>query len=469
LSAARDPSGRRALCTLVLLALSIARRDTAHAEEVKPSAVEVAGALPSQQPAAQPEQPDQTEQRTDPTEPSRDEPLLALPGNAGAAEHEATAIPGDPWGDVGSAGLLSLRALFQARYASTFAAPSQSARASYAVREDYLAQQNDGFALQRVFLRVGSDPSPYLGFKAVIDLAELIDGDPEDVLKQAYASLRAIPGKLELVVGLFKLPFSVLELDASSRFEFADFGPVNRLVSELGFAGRDLGVQAFWAPLRKAKRLRLSLGSFGSHANGEHDSPFGALAARIESKPNKHVRLGVDWVEHTKRVTYDRPFDTSDKDELPNPPDPLYPAQRRWDKGRALSADVRFKNKGLMVRGEFLYGDRVDRDERYGARTFWAAWGIAAYRIDLPSHVRLLPALRYEWLDADREHEVGVHQTFALALNVLFWERTRFVLELTRREVQADTPLLDQPKPLQLEPYLALDSTRVIAQLQLEL
>lgn len=411
---------------------------------------------------------------TDPTEPLHSRPLLTLPlGGEGQpadeSDNEEISVPGDPWGDVGSEGLISLRALFQTRYISTFSKKSTSARASYVVREENLAQNNDGYSLNRVFMRIGSDPSKYLGFKAVMDFAELIDGDPEDVLKQAYASLRPIPEHLELVVGLFKLPYSTVELDASSRFELADLGQANRLVGDLGFAGRDLGVQLLAAPLKKAKRLRLSLGVFKGHAKDEHDSPAGSVGARVETKPNKSLRFGADFVQHTKAITYNRPFETSDKDELPNPPDPLYPAQKRWDKGHALSADARYKKKGLMLRGEWMYGDRVDIDERYGAKTWMAVWALAAYRIDITDAVRLLPAIRYEWLDANREANVGVQNQISLALNVLFWERARFVLEVTNINVQAGTPFLNQPKPLQAEPFLALDSTRIIGQLQLEL
>jgi hypothetical protein len=385
-------------------------------------------------------------------------------------EGEEVAIPGDPWGDVASDGLISIRALFQGRYISTFAKKSRSERESYRVREDYQVQQNDGYSLNRVFMRIGADPSKYVGFKAVLDFSELIDGDPEDVLKQAYVTLRPLPQKLELVIGLFKLPFSVLELDASSRYEFADFGQTNRLNGDLGYAGRDTGVQLLWSPLRKAKRLRVSLGVFRGHMHDEHDSPAGVAAGRIETKPDKHWRIGASFVQHTKAVTYNRPFNTSDKDELPNPPDPLYPAQKRWAAGHAMSADLRYKKKGLMLRGEAQLGDRIDIDGRYGAKTFWAAWGMAAYRVDVTDTVRLLPAVRFEWLDADYQHkDRGVQQQLSVALNVLFWERARFVLDMTRIDVQSGTILINQPKPLLTDPFLALDHVRVTGQLQLEL
>ena len=385
-------------------------------------------------------------------------------------EGEEVSLPGDPFGDTASAGLISIRTLFQARYVSTFSESSHSERASYRVREENLDQQNDGYEINRLFLRLGSDPSKYLGFKTVLDFAELISNDPEDVVKQAYASLRPIPQRLEFTVGIFKLPFSTLELDASSRYEFSDFGSANKLTGDIGFSGRDLGVQLIGSPLKKAKRLRLTLGVFRGHSHDEHDSPAGVVAARIESKPNKHWRLGADIVHHTQSVTYNQPFSTSNKDELPNPSDPLYPYAKTWLKGQAMSADVRYKKKSLMVRGEGQYGDRIDHDARYGAETWFAAWGLIAYRVEVTDTVRLLPAVRFEWFDADLEHkDRGVQQQLSFATTVLFWDRVRFMVEATRVHVEPNTPVLNQPKPLQVDPYLALSHTRLIAQLQLEL
>lgn len=412
----------------------------------------------------------------DPSEPSRRPALISLPSK-GATPSEATseesepevrAAPGDPFGSTSGDGLLSLRALFQLRYQSSFARASQSPRESYAVREDWLVQQDDGFSFNRLFLRVGSDPSPYLGFKTVLDFSELIANDPEDVVKQAYVSLRPIPNHLELVLGMFKLPFSTLELDASSRFEFAHFGEANRLTNRLGFAGRDLGLQLIAAPFKKPQRLRIMLGAFRGHAYGEHDLPIGAIAGRLEVKPNKLLRFGVDGVLQPRAFRYKRPFNDSNKDVVPNPTDPRYPTQKRWDDGYAVSADLRIKKKGFLLRGEAMYGARVDADERYGARSFWAAWAIAAYRIDA-GRVQILPAVRYEWLDADIEYARGVQVQLSGSLSLLLMGRIRVMFDVSASDVQDNTIYLAQPKPLQAEPYLALDTLRGTLQVQVEL
>jgi hypothetical protein len=389
-------------------------------------------------------------------------------GAAPAEDDLQESVPGDPWGDVDGTNLISLRALFQTRYSSTFAEASQNSRESYQVREDYLVQHDDGWSIHRMLVRLSSDPIKYIGFKAVIDLAELIDDDADSVMKQVYTTLSPLPGRVEFVVGMFKLPFSILELDPSSRYEFYSLGPTNQLLGDLGFAGRDTGLQLLVAPLPKKKRLRLSAGIFQGHAEDEHDSPAGAVAGRAELKPKKWLRLGADAVYHVKSLTYNRPFNTSDNDALPNPPDPLYPAAKHWGKGGAYSADERFKKKGFMARGEFVYGDRIDLDRRYDARRFWSAWGIFAYGFDA-GPLKLIPAVRAEWLDTDPDHGNGMYRTLSGSISTVFLSRARVLLDVTHTDVQPNTPLFDQPKPLQAMPYMALDNLRVTAQLQLEL
>src|SRR5262245_43750479 len=65
---------------------------------------------------------------TDPTEPSDVAPLITIPHrdeakeerDEGEGEAESSAAPGDPWGSAVGDDLLSLRALVQFRYVTTF-------------------------------------------------------------------------------------------------------------------------------------------------------------------------------------------------------------------------------------------------------------------------------------------------------------------------------------------------------------
>ena len=375
---------------------------------------------------------------------------------------------GDPWGD-GQKGIavgpLTLRFLLQTRYVATFAEPSTNSRPSYAVREEYIAQQGDGWKVNRLFLRLAAEPSPYLGAKMILDFAELMSDNADGMVKQAYVTLRPIPKRLEIQAGVFKLPYSIMELDAIAQYTLADLGHADSLIKDLGFAGRDIGVMVTGAPLPKKKLLRASLGIFRGHSHDEHDSPFGALGARLESHPVKGLRLGVDWVEHPFDVTYNRPFETGSKDVNPNPPDPAYPYSRSWTKGRAWSADVTFDRWKALLSVEAMIGNRVDRDERFGAETFAAVWALASYRFRV-GPIQLMPGARIEFLDADREHRTGLRRTISGGLNVILTKSVRTLIDVTRTDVDAETPALDPPLPLVMPPYYELDSTRVTAQLQ---
>jgi hypothetical protein len=392
------------------------------------------------------------------------------------AAHEERAhkdsFTGDPFGDdVGGAdgattGVLNLRVLLQARYRQTFAKPSKNTRPGYALREDVLVHDGDGFAVQRLFLRLGAEPLPKLGFKAILDFAKL--DKPENVLKQAYATVRAVPKRVEVAIGILKLPFSTMELDPIARYELSELGATDDLVKNLGFAGRDVGVELMVAPFAKPKLLRLSLGAFGGHAKDEHASPLGAVGARIESKPWKGLRLGVDAVAMPNSQDYKRPFETSGKDVLPNPPDPLYPRERRWAAGKAYSADASFERHHLTLRAEGLLGDRVDVAERYGARSFWAAWALLAYDVHA-GWLRFTPVVRAEWLDLDRDHDVGQRRELSFGVGVPYKKKMRLLFDARRTSVQKGTPVLESPKPLPALPYFDRSSTRITAQLQLEL
>lgn len=395
----------------------------------------------------------------------------AAPDKDKDPEEEAPkeSFTGDAFGDeLGgkSVGPLSFRALLQTRYRQTFAKASRNTRPGYALREDTLVHDGDGFDLERLFLRVSSEPTPELAFKAILDFAKL--SNPENVLKQAYVNVRPLPKHVEIAVGILKLPYSTMELDPIARFELSDLGGTDDVIKNLGFGGRDIGAELMVAPLAKPKLLRLSLGAFRGHAKDEHASPLGAIGARIESKPLKGLRLGIDAVGMPTSQDYKRPFETSGKDVLPQPPDPLYPREQRWAAGKAYSADAGYDRHHLRLRAEVLIGDRVDVDERYGARSFWAAWALAAYDVHV-GFLRLTPALRAEWLDLDRDHDVGRRRELTAGIAFPYKKAVRLLFDVKRTDVQRGTPVIDSPKPLPAVPYFDRSNTRVTAQLQVEL
>jgi hypothetical protein len=389
-----------------------------------------------------------------------------------AASDDVVPLVGDSWGgnprESMRFGILSFRFLLQARYARTFAAESENPRTSYREIENTLARDGDGWSIHRLFVRIGVDPSKYLEMKTIVDLAELIHDNVDNAVKQAYVTFKPIPKHLELTVGVFKLPFSVLELDPIANYRLADTGAADSLVKDLGFAGRDIGAEITLAPLSKPKRLRLALGVFRGHAHDENGAFVGALGARIESQPWKGLRFGIDWVGHPYEVVYRNATDTSNKDIVPNPADPMYPRAETWTRGQAVSADAKFQRYHLTFMVEGMLGTRVDYDTRYGAGSFAAIWAVLGYRFAV-GPIHLMPVVRVEWLDADREHDVGLRRELSFAVNFDVTQSVRFVIDVSRTDVQANSPVLDMPKPLPADPYYELDETRVVGQLQVAL
>jgi hypothetical protein len=270
---------------------------------------------------------------------------------------------------------------------------------------------------------------------------------------------------LDLQLGVVKLPFSILELNPTARFEFADYGPGNELTKDLGFAGHDIGAQLVIAPLEKSRWLRATLGAYRAHAHDEHASPLGMLGARVESEALKHLRCGVDVLWQPRSYQYKEAFNTSSKDVLPNPPDPLFPASEYWGDAYAASADVSFTPKRFSARAEGMLGKRGDRVTAYGANHFAGAWLILSHRFEV-GDTKLRPAVRGEWFDADSTRRGGTRRALSGSFTTEFSKRIQLMLDVTHIWVEPKTPVLDPPKPFPETPYLDLDATRITLQLQ---
>lgn len=354
-------------------------------------------------------------------------PLVSLLLWANAARAQPSAAELD--------GMFELQTLLQVRYTQTLAAPSDDARPGFAVRDDAFVHHHDSFRLRRAYLRVFAEPAPWLQAKGVLDFAKLDHGHPEDVIRQAYVQLTPIPKHLELAAGYFKLPYSIMKLTSASKLPVADKGSTAELVTDLGFAGRDLGARVRVMPLTKHKRLRLSLGAYRGHLQDAHAVPLGAAAARAELRPSKGVLLGASVVHHAAEV-------------------------ERWSRGTAWGADASYRHKKQwLVRAEGLWGDRVDSDERDGAGTYFGAFALFELRVPL-GPLTLQPCVRAEWLDADLEHDVGTRRVYTLALQLMFDRHVRVLLDATHTDVEDDSPST---------PYVEHDHTRATAQLQVEI
>lgn len=317
------------------------------------------------------------------------------------SNHDGDAIPAGPSGD--SENGFSIRSLLQTRYQQTWADGG-------GILDRERTFDNDGYRLERAFLRFTDDPSKQVGVKVLVDLAELTRKNVKQTVKLAYMRLRPMK-RVEFTFGVQKRPFSLLELNPIASYELANVGVIDDLIKDLEFGGRDVGAMARIEPLTKKKWLRLFLGAFKGQASGREASAAGVINARAVSKALKFVELGADVAWH--------PTDTES-----------------IDKGVATSGDATIEVAQFSLRLEGLWGTRDDVLTRLQAKHFLGSWALATYQIPVGNLV-LMPALRAEWVDLDRGHAGGAVTLLSGAMNVLLPQGIRLLLDVSHTNAQA--------------------------------
>jgi hypothetical protein len=319
--------------------------------------------------------------------------------------------------------------------------------------------KDNGFALQRAFLRGFVKPYKWLSAKLLVDFAEFAYSNPQQALKQVYGEIRPFK-RLEITFGLFKRLYGLAELLPIAEWEFADVGAIDDLIQLTQFGGRDVGVMVRADPLPKRKWLHVYLAAYGgagegaqvtgttgtTHNGPDFAAPSALLEGRLESRPIKHVMLGLTgaW----------RPQSAENADTID---------EARVSKGKAVAADGTISNSILELRGEWLWGDRTDVATRMAAETYMGAWGMLALRWAIDGVV-VMPAFRFEWLDADREHPEGYRYIYTGALNVDITRQLRILLDFSHYD------MAPRGYPISSLPGIFSKDTDIfIAQLQLKI
>jgi hypothetical protein len=334
----------------------------------------------------------------------------------------------DEFGDVNIAGGFSLRSLTQVRFLRTWPAGGNSDETA-TVRDD------DGWRLQRQFLRLSAVPNKRLQAKLTIDFAEFLKKNTKKSLKLAYAVIRPFKW-LEITAGLFKRRFSLLELLPIADFELTDEGLTDNLIKDLGFGGRDIGASFRISPLAKKRLLSIYLGAYAGDPEEGYNTSIGKLLnARIESKPFPFLRLGIDGSWRTSVSAGHEKY-----------PDYLQETTTLTP-GKAFSADVTYSANGLEIRAEVMYGDRTDAMWIQPDVKFLSTWALAAYRFKL-WNFGLMPAVRFERLDGEANRAGGARVYATAGINLLFTDQLRLLIEASRYSVEAGSrALTERPWP----------------------
>jgi hypothetical protein len=386
--------------------------------------------------------------------------LLAAPAHAKPKQHNSAAdkaaenggapiedVPQQATGDeefggddATAPGTYTIRSLTQTRYRWTVAdmhlLDSRTA-ADYGTGAPYYrdvirntAIDNNGFRLERVFLRATAAPTRAIGVKLLVDFAELVHKNQKAALKLAYTKLRATDS-ISVTVGYFKIPFSLLELLPIAEYEFADVGPTDDLIKDLGIAGRDIGAMVDVAPLAKKRYLHVQVGAFlGDNKGPQQWAGPGIIALRATSRPWSHLQLGADCIDRVHTI-----------DDYVDEADPNSKFEK-YATGIACSADASLTYKRFSLRAEGMRGKRVDTPLVPDRRThnFTAGWVIASYKMKLRKKFALYPSVRLEHLDEDQPNSAQGSTTYLSGSFTLeFFPGTRLLFDLTRANVQIGT------------------------------
>jgi hypothetical protein len=162
----------------------------------------------------------------------------------------------------------------------------------------------NSFYIKKARVKLRWKPSDRLLGVIKADLAELADS-PSRVLKDAYIQM-AFADFAQLKAGQFKKPFSVYKLYSSSEIKTINRGTGNRrIVSDLNYGGRDIGVQ-LQGRIIEALRFDYSLGVF--NGSGPAIKDFGNskdIAARLNISPVRQLTLGINgtlkFIDHNQK------------------------------------------------------------------------------------------------------------------------------------------------------------------------
>jgi hypothetical protein len=387
----------------------------------------------------------------------------------------------DPFGEsaAGPVGSLTFRTLTQIRYGQTWIKDDEptdfDGKIAYEASK-VTAQANDGWGLNRAFLRVTGQPTKHVGAKLLVDFAEFLHKSPKRAIKLAYGEFDPW-SRLQITAGLFKRTFSLLELLPIADFELADVGPTDDLIKDLGFGGRDIGAMVRISPLPKKKMMHVFVGTYaGDNEEGYDARPWKVVTGRVELRLIKALRLGANaaW----RPLSNVARFDHTGSSSRAFPPYEGFMFGSEYvelGKGKAWGGDASLAIDRFALRAEFLTGTRTDLIYRGDARTFLSGWGIASFRIPVDTW-SLLPTVRVEWLDTDRQHDTGGRLYLTGALNFDFTANLRLVVDLSYVHAQYGSQSLhDIPwypgNPFKLGPIRPNEADRygLIVQMQLKL
>jgi hypothetical protein len=294
------------------------------------------------------------------------------------------------------------------------------------------ARETDGLRPRRLLLNMAGTPPGPLSWQVRFDFAKLLyDPDPTQIVRWAYGEYALVP-RIVLTAGIFDIPFSLFETMDEAEIEVAERGPTHELLHHLRFTERDLGVLVTVYPFKEKDWLQAIFGVLNGGADGAqgYRGP-GLLAGRLTSRLRKHLQIGAGlaWRPRPLNAWWEE----------------LRFYYQAYDKGLVYGTDVTLSFPRVVLRAEWVAGDRTDNDvmvplmqRRGDARTFMSGWAMILFRFQV-GQVVVRPVGRAEWLDTDLEHDTGGVVHLTAAVNVDLSPRMRILADFSRHFVQIGT------------------------------
>jgi len=272
--------------------------------------------------------------------------------------------------------------------------------------------KRDGFDIRRARLDVKGNFTPYFSYRLQADFA----GSPK--LMDAYAEIK-LNDYLNFTVGQFKIPFSMENLAALTKFELIDFSQaVDALVARGNDViknqnGRDIGIQLGGTLVRSGNNpvVEYRLGVFNGSGINIADTANDAkdIAARLIVSPLKAISLGASYYNGWgKAVKPDAEF-----------------AGRSQARNR-FGLEASYTTSRLSLKSEYIQG--ID------GKTKKAGWYVWAGYYLIPQKLQVV--LKYDTFDKNTEKSDNISINYVAGLNYNFnnWSRIQAFYILREEE-----------------------------------
>jgi len=288
------------------------------------------------------------------------------------------------------------------------------------------AGKKDGFDIRRARLDVRGNVSPFLAYRLQTDFA----GGPKII--DAYAEIK-LTDFFNIMVGQFKVPFSLENLTSSNKLELIDRSQaVEALVARgrdvIGnHNGRDIGIQLGGTLLKNngSALVEYRFGVFNGSGTNVADTANEAkdVSGRLIINPVKELSFGIAYYNGWGKAI-----------------NPVAEFIGRSQTRNRFGVDISYTATRLSVRGEYIHGKDGNTDR--------AGWYAQAGYFIIPQKLQVLA--KYDTYDPNTSKDNNISVNYVTGANYNFNSWSRLQAFYTFREEEG-TPVSNNYFSLQYQ------------------